>query len=311
MDSLKNKLFKTSLGPTLFAILMLTVIWSLDVRIKPAIANEINRLQQEMEALETRLKHLHQEEVELQNRERRLSERIRSLKEESKKSPGLLLDIRIEATLRDFRDLLLSIKQVEAHEHRLQEQLTAKKSQLRGALSKKMDEQVKIAQDLYRKGQEREADQAYLQGLTLMDQYKKLTKIEIDEESTPNLNLSLELPPLSQAEPEQLTELANLLLDDADLISKEVDRYKEIQERLLQEKRLLDRLVGFQGVIERGQFSSNHRLLEINSDRQDMEAKLRIIGQKISAYREREKMLIHRATQLQQIAREKRQANGP
>jgi peptidoglycan hydrolase CwlO-like protein len=273
--------------------------------------DEMNDLQQEIQSMESQLKQLHQEEMELQNREKQLSESIRHLKEESKKSQGLLLDIRIEASLRDFRDLLLSIKKVEAQEHELEEQLTTKRARLREVLSRKVDEQVKIAQDLYRKGQEKEADEAYLQGLSLMEDYKKLSKIEINEESIPILTDPLELPPLSKAEPEQLTELADLLLDDAELMAKEVTRYTEIHKRLLQEKRLLDQLMGFQGVIERGQPASNHRAQEIHRERQDLERKIRIISQKISVYQERERILTKRARQLQEIAEGKKQAPGP
>jgi hypothetical protein len=295
----------------ILGILLMMSLWLLSPVIHHVMADEMNDLQQEIQSIESQIKQLHQEEMALQNREKQISETIRHLKDESKKSPGLLLDIKIEASLRDFRDLLLSIKNVEAQEHELEERLTAKRSHLRELLSRRIDEQVKVAQDLYRSGKEKEADEAYLKGLALMEDYKKLSKIEINEESAPNLTGTLELPPLSQAEPEQLTELADLLLDDAELMAKEVSRYTESHKRLLQEKRLLDQLMGFQGVIERGQPPSSHRVQEINRERQDLERKIRIISQKIAVYQERGRMLTQRARQLQEIAKEKKQALSP
>jgi len=292
-------------------ILLFMAFWPFSPLIHQVMADEIDNLRQEIQSIESQLKQLHQEEMALQSREKQLSETIRHLKEESKKSPSFLLNIRIEASLRDFRDLLLSIKEVETQEHELEEQLTTKRSRLREALSQRIGEQVKIAQDLYRKGQEKEADEAYLQGLGLMEDYKKLSKIEINEESAPHLIDTLELPPLSQAESEQLTELLDLLLDDAELMAKEVSRYTEIHQRLLQEKRLLDQLMGFQGVIERGQPSSSQRVQEIHRDRQDLERKIRIISQKITIYQEREKMLTQRARQLQEMAKGKKQVISP
>ena len=69
---------------------------------------------------------------------------------------------------------------------------------------------------------EKEADEVYLKGLAMMDDYKKLSKVTIDDEEAPlGLTEILELPPLSKAEPEQLIELADLLLADADLLTKE------------------------------------------------------------------------------------------
>jgi hypothetical protein len=292
-------------------ILLLTAFWSLNRAVHPVWADEITDLHQEIQSIENQLRNLHREELGLQSQETQLSETIRRLKEESKKSPGLLLDFRIEASLRDFRDLLLSIKKIESQEQELEEQLTNKTSHLRELLSQQIDQRVKIAQDLYRSGQEKKADEVYLQGLAAMDEYQKLSKTEIGEEPILNFPDTLELPPLSQAEPEQLTELADLLLDDAAWMAKEISHYTEIHKRLLQEKRLLDQLMGFQGVVERGQPSSSHRVQAILQERQELERKIRIINQKISVYQERERTLAQRAKQLQEIIHEKNRSLSP
>ncbi len=293
-------------------IFLIVSPWPLGIPAQFARAGEIADLQQEIKSVENQLKQLHQEETTLQEREKQLSERIRRLKEESRKSPGLFLEMRIEASLRDFRDLVLSIRKVETQEDKIQEELTSQKSHLREALSHRIDEYIKMAQDLYRKGREKEADEVYLKGLAMMDDYKKLSKVTIDEEAPLELTETLELPPLSKAEPEQLTELADLLLADADLLTKEVARYTEIHKRLIEEKRLLDKIMGFQGVIERGQSSPDTRIQEINRERQDLERKTQLIQRKISTYRERQKMLTQQAKQLREIAEEKkRSATGP
>jgi hypothetical protein len=263
--------------------------------------------------MEIQLKQLHQEETTLQEREKQLSERIRKLKQESKKNPGLFLEIRIEASLRDFRDLMLSIRKVEAQEDKIEEELTSKKFRLREALSRRIDEDIRVAQDLYRKGREKEADEVYLKGLALMDDYQKLSKVAIDEEEAPpGLMEILELPPLSKAEPEQLVELADLVQADTDFLTKEVTRQTEIYKRVVEEKRLLDQIVGLQGVIERGQSSSDTRIMEINRERQDLGRKAQLIQRKISTYQERQRMLTQQAEHLRETAKEKqRSATGP
>ena len=292
-----------------FLAIFLTVVpWPLGPASQSARADEVADLQHDIQSIEKRLKQLHQEEATLQGRERQLSEKIRRLKEESRKKPGLFLEMKIEASLRDFRDLVLSIRKVETQENKLEEELTTQRSRLREALNHRINEYIKTAQDLYRKGREKEADDIYLKGLALMEDYKKLSKIKIDEEAPPGLTETLELPPLSKAEPEQLTELADLLLDDADLLNKEVARYTGIYDQLIEEKRLLDQLMEFQGVIERGQTSPDTRTQEINRERQDLERKAQLIQHKILTYRERQRMLTHQAKKLREIAEEKKRA---
>jgi hypothetical protein len=302
---------KNGLRPLAFflGISLIALPWPLGIPAQIARADEITDLQQEIVSIESRLKQLHQEEARLQAREKQLSDRIRRLKEESKKNPNLLLEIRTEASLRDFRDLLLSIKKIETQEDKAEEELAYKKSRLREALSHRIDEQIRMAQDLYHKGLEKEADEVYLKGLAMMDNYKKLSKVTVNEEIPFGFTEALELPPLSQAEPEQLAELADLLLADADLLAKEVARYTEIHKQLIEEKRLLDQIIEFQGVIERGQVSPDTKIREINQERQALDRKAQLIQRKISTYRERQRILTQQARQLRETAEEKKRSD--
>lgn len=244
----------------------------------------------------------------MHDQERQLSEKIRRLKEDSRQSPGLLLEIRIQNSLRDFRDLLLSIKRLEEQEQDLYGKLSAQKSHLREVLSQTIDQQVQAARELYSQGREKEADEVYLQALTFMEEYRKLSRITLHKEDIPEQPDPVELPLFSGQDPEQLMELAILLRDDADLIRREIFQYTDIQNQLAQEKKLLERLMGFQGIIERGDPSSDKGIREIHQERQRIENDLHFIQNRLSAYRQREKRLREQSQKLEQMAEERRRA---
>lgn len=270
--------------------------------------DEIAALRHEIQSLESQLKSIHDQEAALHDQERQLSEKIRRLKEDSRQSPGLLLEIRIQNSLRDFRDLLLSIKRLEEQEQDLYGKLSAQKSHLREVLSQTIDQQVQAARELYSQGREKEADEVYLQALTFMEEYRKLSRITLHKEDIPEQPDPVELPLFSGQDPEQLMELAILLRDDADLIRREIFQYTDIQNQLAQEKKLLERLMGFQGIIERGDPSSDKGIREIHQERQRIENDLHFIQNRLSAYRQREKRLREQSQKLEQMAEERRRA---
>lgn len=264
----------------------------------------VENIKRDIEVLQTKVKGVREEKERISGRAELLSQEIKRLKEEARSQENLLLEIRVEAALKELRDLLLHLKELQQMEETFRKDIITKKIALRASLEQEIERLLQRAEGEFKKGKEKEADLLYKEALGFMEEYQTLSTDEPSPLERAPLP-TLDIPLTGRESPEKLRELATLFSHDVEVINREKAQLMQELGRLQGGHTLRKNLLRFQGITEREDPASPVTREKAEEELKVLEGKITQIGQQIDSYQKVAEKAQEKARMLQELAKEK------
>ncbi|MHB8483170.1 MAG: hypothetical protein ACYDBV_10655 [Nitrospiria bacterium] len=241
-----------------FGVLTISVLFLL--RLSPALPSSetIRSLKEKIAELNDQIQNGEAVKKNLERKENQLTDTIKKLKSKSKTADSLLLNLRIENSLKQLRSILVSLRESEKDQTLLRNQLIKTNTDLKEEMEKEINQLIQSAQEAFRRGNEFDADHDYNEALQLMEEHKQF---QIDS----IINTIVEPPRVEilldgKETPDKLRELTDFARNDIESFKKEIRLLQENKNRIQKEITLRKNLIKYSELIEREENSSiNHR----------------------------------------------------
>lgn len=243
----------------------------------------IRLLKEKIAELNDQIQQREVDKKDLELKETKFTETIKSLKNESKTVPSLYLNLRIENSLKQLRSILIALREAEKNQALLRDELFKTNTDLKEEMEKEINRLIQSAQEAFQSGNEIEADRDYKDALQLMEEHKQfqmeyaINNIVVP----PRVEILLD----GKETPEKLRELTDFARNDIENFDREIKNLQEEKSRIQEEVALRQNLIKYAELTEReGNRSINQRGI-LEKELLNFKKTLKTIGNKIIKYK--------------------------
>jgi hypothetical protein len=255
-------------------------------------------LRKEVASLEADLQDLQSRASKLTEKEDALAAEVRKIKESN--PLGVIQDFLLRRKLRKVRDMLNELNEIKKNESEHRQSLAIKKKELQQEIRTEVDRILLQAESAYRQKKADEAEALYRESLKLLQELEAISQSIQRTDYDRETNLSIKMVTTGLETPEELREIAKILVNHSIRVGEEIQGLERRRKELSHELLLKQDLYRFQGVIERSnQSKSGEDREEINRQIKETESRISKLKQRIQDSRKNQKALLEKAKTLE------------